>query len=89
MSERLEKKSNNPLTEVILEAVKGIKNEVLLYGIVVVALLVSSAYLSLEILKEIKWPLIILKEGGTPSQFGYKCAIVGFNRLEYIPPNHG
>ena len=60
MSNNTNKKLGNLHSDVILEAIKGIKNEILLYGIVVITLLISSAYFGLEILKEIKWPLIIL-----------------------------
>jgi hypothetical protein len=49
-----------PEKEILMEALKGIKNEILLYGIAVAALLVASASLGLEILRELKWPLIIL-----------------------------
>ena len=46
--------------DIVLEALKGIKSEVLLYAIVVAALLVGSAYFGLAILKELKWPLILI-----------------------------
>jgi hypothetical protein len=46
--------------KIILEALKGIKSEILLYAIVVAALLVGSAYFGPAVLKEIKWPLTII-----------------------------
>ena len=44
--------------DIILEALKGIKSEILLYAVVVAALFVASASLGIEILRELKWPLL-------------------------------
>jgi hypothetical protein len=44
--------------DIILEALKGIKSEILLYAVVVAALLIGSASLGIEILRELKWPLV-------------------------------
>ncbi len=46
--------------EIIIEALKGIKSEILLYAVAVAALLVGSAFLGLEVLNEVKWPLILI-----------------------------
>ena len=48
------------LSDIIIEALKGIKSEILLYAIVVAALIIASAALGLEVLTEVKWPLIII-----------------------------
>jgi hypothetical protein len=48
------------LSDIIIEALKGIKSEILLYAIVVAALIIGSAALGLEVLREVKWPLIII-----------------------------
>jgi hypothetical protein len=47
-------------SEIILEALRGIKSEILLYAVVVAALLIGTATLGIEILKELKWPLVIV-----------------------------
>ena len=47
-------------TEIILEALRGIKSEILLYAVVVAALLIATASLGIEILHELKWPLVIV-----------------------------
>jgi hypothetical protein len=60
MFEMPEKQPRISLAKIILEALKGIKSEILLYAIAVAALLVSSAYFGLAVLKELKWPLIII-----------------------------
>ena len=45
-------------TDILLEALRGIKNEILLYAVVVAALLVGSASLGIDVLRELKWPLV-------------------------------
>lgn len=47
------------LGDIIIEALRGIKSEILLYAIVVAALIIISAALGLDVLREVKWPLII------------------------------
>jgi cell division protein FtsW (lipid II flippase) len=49
-----------PFRDVILEAIKGIKSEILLYGIIVAGMFISAASLGIEILRELKWPLLII-----------------------------
>jgi hypothetical protein len=46
--------------DVIREAIKGIKSEILLYAVAVGALFIASASLGLEILRELKWPLLAI-----------------------------
>lgn len=46
--------------KIMIEALKGIKSEILLYGIIVLALFISSASLGIEVLRELKWPIFIL-----------------------------
>ncbi len=47
-------------TEIIIEALKGIKSEIFLYAVAVAALLVGSAAFGLDVLRELKWPLILI-----------------------------
>lgn len=47
-------------TDIVLEALRGIKSEILLYAVVVAALIIGTAALGIEILKELKWPLVIV-----------------------------
>lgn len=60
MPEKSKKDLEIPYIEVILEAIKRIRNEILLYGIVIAVLFVSSAYFGIEVLREVKWPLIVI-----------------------------
>jgi hypothetical protein len=46
--------------DIVLEALRGIKSEILLYAVVVAALIIGTAALGIEILKELKWPLVIV-----------------------------
>ncbi len=48
------------LRDIILEAIKGIKSEILLYGIIVAGMFIASASLGIEILRELKWPLLVI-----------------------------
>lgn len=47
-------------SDIIIEALKGIKSEILLYAVAVAALIIGSAALGLDVLREVKWPLIIV-----------------------------
>jgi len=60
MSEINQEEAKFSLGDIIIEALKGIKSEILLYAIVVAGLIIGSAALGLEVLKAIKWPLIIV-----------------------------
>jgi hypothetical protein len=51
---------NIAFTDVIIEALKGIKSEILIYAVAMAALLVGSAYLGIEIFRELKWPLLLI-----------------------------
>jgi len=44
--------------DIIREALKGIKSEILLYAVAVAALFIASASFGIEILRELKWPLL-------------------------------
>jgi hypothetical protein len=44
--------------DIIREALKGIKSEILLYAVAVAGLFVASASLGIDILRELKWPLL-------------------------------
>ena len=46
--------------DIILEAIKGIKSEILLYAVAVATLFIASASLGIEILRELKWPLLAI-----------------------------
>jgi hypothetical protein len=47
-------------SDIIREAVRGIKSEILLYALVVAGLIIGSAALGIEILRELKWPLVAI-----------------------------
>jgi len=47
-------------SEVIIEALKGIKSEILLYAVAVAVLLVGSSAFGLDVLRELKWPLLFI-----------------------------
>jgi len=48
-----------PLSDVLLEALKGIRNEILLYGIAVIIIITGSARFGVEILQVLEVPLLI------------------------------
>ncbi len=64
-----EREARIPVLEVIIEALKGIQSEILLYAIAMAALLVSSAYLGIDFLKELKRPLMALFSAGLVAYF--------------------
>lgn len=47
-------------SEIALEAVKRIRSEILAYAVVMAALLIGSATLGLDVLRELKWPLVVI-----------------------------
>lgn len=55
--------------DIILEALKGIKSEVLLYAVAVAALFIGSASFGIEILRELKWPLLAVFSIGLLAYF--------------------
>lgn len=60
MPEMPKEEAKISFVDILREALKGIKSEILLYAIIVAALLVGSAYFGLDVLRELKWPLIII-----------------------------
>lgn len=69
MADQLTGEPKIQVHEIIVEALKGIKNEILLFAVVVAALFVGSATLGLEVLKEIKWPLLFIFSLGLIAYF--------------------
>ena len=55
--------------DIILEALKGIKNEILLYAVAVAALFIASASLGIEALNELKWPILVIFSLGLLAYF--------------------
>jgi hypothetical protein len=48
-----------PLGDVLREALRGIRSEILLYGIAVIVIIVGSARFGIAILRELEIPLLI------------------------------
>ena len=46
--------------DIVIEALKIIRSEILAYAVIVAVLLIGTASLGLEVLRELKWPLIIV-----------------------------
>ena len=46
--------------DIIIEALKIIRSEILAYAVIVAVLLIGTASLGLDVLRELKWPLIIV-----------------------------
>jgi hypothetical protein len=44
--------------DIVIEALKIIRSEILAYAIIVAVLLIGTASLGLDVLRELKWPLI-------------------------------
>ena len=55
--------------EIVLEALKIIRSEILAYAVIVAALLIGTAALGLEVLRELKWPLVIVFTGALAAYF--------------------
>jgi len=47
-------------TDIVLEALKIIRSEILAYAVIVAVLLIGTAALGLDVLREIKWPLVVV-----------------------------
>jgi len=47
-------------TDIILEALKIIRSEILAYAVIVAVLLIATGALGLDVLRELKWPLVII-----------------------------
>jgi hypothetical protein len=73
------------ITEIVLEALKGIKSEILLYAVVVAALFVASASLGIEILRELKWPLLAVFSLALLAYFFGRAMPQARMRLKKIP----
>ena len=48
-----------PLGDLVLEALKGIRSEILLYGIVVIVIIVGSAQFGIAVLEKLEIPLLV------------------------------
>ncbi len=48
------------VTDIVIEALKIIRSEILAYAVIVAVLLIGTAALGLEVLRELKWPLVIV-----------------------------
>jgi hypothetical protein len=48
-----------PFGDILREALKGIRSEILLYGIVVIVIIVGSAQFGIAILRELEVPLLL------------------------------
>jgi hypothetical protein len=48
-----------PFGDVLREALRGIRSEILLYGIAVIVIIVGSAHLGIAILRELEYPLLL------------------------------
>lgn len=60
MSRGARNEAKTSFADIVIEALKGIRSEILLYAVAVAALLVGSASFGLEVLNEVKWPLILI-----------------------------
>ncbi len=60
MAEETRGEARLSVTEVVVEALKGIKSEVLIYAVAVAALFVGSSSFGLDVLREVKWPLLFI-----------------------------
>jgi len=47
------------LGDALVEALKGIRSEILLYGIAVLIILVGSAEFGIDVLRELEYPLLL------------------------------
>jgi hypothetical protein len=76
---------NPAFFDVVLEALKGIKSEILLYAVAVAALFVGSASLGIDILRELKWPLLAVFSLGLLAYFFGRAVPRARMRLKKIP----
>lgn len=72
-------------TEIIIEALKGIKSEILIYAVAVAALLVGSSSFGLDALRELKWPLIFIFSAGLVAYFIARAVPQARIRLKQRP----
>jgi hypothetical protein len=52
-------KGEPPLGDLVVEALKGIRSEILLYGIVVMVIIVGSAQFGIAVLQTLEIPLLV------------------------------
>jgi hypothetical protein len=52
-------KGEPPLGDLVVEALKGIRSEILLYGIVVIIIIVGSAQFGIAVLETLEIPLLV------------------------------
>ena len=58
MASNNDQQENLPRGEILKEIIKGIRREVLLFGIAVIILLVGSARYEIQLFRELKWPIL-------------------------------
>ncbi len=78
-----------PLRDVIFEAIKGIKSEILLYGIIVAGMFIGAASLGIEVLRELKWPLLIIFTLALAAYFFFGAIPRARRRLKGLPGDKG
>jgi hypothetical protein len=47
-----------PIGEILREAIRGIRNEILLYGVFVISILFLSGWYGIEVIRELKFPIL-------------------------------
>lgn len=60
MPEQIDDAVNLSTADIVLEALKIIRSEILAYAVIVAVLLIGTAALGLEVLRELKWPVVII-----------------------------
>ncbi len=81
--------ARTPFRDVILEAIKGIKSEILLYGIIVAGMFIGAASLGIEILRELKWPLLVVFTLALVAYFFFGAIPRAKRRLKSLPEDKG
>lgn len=46
--------------DIVIEALKLIKSEILAYAVIVAALLIGTSALGLDVLRALRWPLVVI-----------------------------
>ena len=59
-SEKTEKSSQTTYSDIVLQAMKNIKSEVLIFGVITAAFLIGLACFGLEVVRELKWAFVIV-----------------------------
>jgi len=60
MPEDTDEALNISATDIVLEALKIIRSEILAYAVIVAVLLIGTAALGLDVLRELRWPLVVV-----------------------------